>query len=109
MRTRSCARAKEKPRLPRSLSRPIRTPQSRAVLKLAARVRETVPMIQHTGFARVLTSRSGDPVVDRRFKRTYPTTFVVYNRSGIHLVPQLVRCRTLSQRVRGSTPAKGPN
>ena len=40
--------------------------------------------------------------------------------AGIHLAPsavsplfyiffQLVRCRTLSQRVRGSTPAKGPN
>jgi hypothetical protein len=50
-----------------------------------ARVRETAPMIQHTGFVRVLTSPSGDPVVDRRFKRTHPTTFVVYtlNRSGV--------------------------
>jgi hypothetical protein len=40
---------------------------------------------------------------------TPQATFYAAMPSRIHLVPQLVRCRTLSQRVRGSTPAKGPN
>ena len=50
-----------------------------------AHVREALPLIQHTGFVRcLLTSRSGGPVMDRRFKRTHPTTFVVHTlkRSG---------------------------